>query len=279
MNNEDLTIQEPKIIPQEPKIIPFQISNTEKFKYAYEYIQKRFNLKHSIKPCEAVKLVYGVKEGWKGFSLFSLTCEVLRVVDYDREKAFEILKMYYENSEKKPNRTLRKIENQIDYIYRLKKRGVLKISCERLMNSFDCVGKENCYTIRGFQKQKKRCKVLKNQEDLNNYVNSQVNAYMSHLTESGLDVKLSPEAFKIYYHLVRLKFLRGYEWVFVSYKDLFNVLGKTTNKIRLFLNELKNNGLIIYEVEKPSFKEKKAIEVRVLNLFKEPINRIDEMFT
>jgi hypothetical protein len=266
-------IQETIIKPKEPYLIPSKDNLLERFKFAYEFIQKKFNLKHSIKPCEAVKLVYGVKDGWKSL-LYSLTIEVLRVVDNDREKAFEILKLYYENSEKKSGRTLERIKRQIDYTLRKDK---FKVSCEYRINHFDCIGVENCKIVRGYKK--KRCNKMDKRE-FQEFVNSQINAYLTNLRETGLITKLSPEAFKIYTYLLELKFLRGFEWIFISYIDLYKVLKvKYTKKIRLYLNELRDNALIVYDVEKPSFKEKKAVAIRVLNLFKDPINRIDEMLS
>jgi len=266
-------IQETIIKPKEPYLIPSKDNLIERFKFAYEFIQKKFNLKHSIKPCEAVKLVYGVNEGWKSL-LYSLTIEVLRVVDNDREKAFEILKLYYENSEKKSGRTLERIKRQIDYT--LRKKDKFKVSCEYRINHFHCINKENCKIIRGYKK--KRFNKMDKRE-LKDFINSQINAYLINLRESGLEAKLSPEAFKIYSYLLELKFLRGYEWIFVSYRDLYKVLKRKTNNIRVYLNELKDNALIVYDIEKPSFKEKKAVAVRVLNLFKDPENRINEMLS
>jgi hypothetical protein len=266
-------IQEIIIKPKEPYLIPSKDNLIERFKFAYEFIQKKFNLKHSIKPCEAVKLVYGVKDGWKSL-LYSLTIEVLRVVDNDREKAFEILKFYYENSEKKSGRTLERIKRQIDYT--LKKKDKFKVSCEYRINHFDCIGVENCKIIRGYKK--KRFNKMDKRE-FQEFINSQINAYLTNLRKSGLMAKLSPEAFKIYTYLLELKFLRGYEWIFVSYRDLYKVLKRKTNKIRIYLNELKNNALIVYDVEKPLFEEKKAVAIRVLNLFKDPENRINEILS
>lgn len=266
---EELTHQ--KITPQEIKLEIKSNITLEKFKYAYEFIQKRFNLKHSIKPCLSSLLVYGVKDNWKVL-LYPLAYEVLRVVDWDKEKALEILSMYLENSEKKSGRTLNRLKSQIDYTIR--KKDKIKISCEYLMNRVDCINKEDCLLIRGFKK--KRCKMRRVEEN-NDYVRAQISAYLLRLIESGLDKKLSPEAFKIYSYLVELRFLRGYEWIFVSYRDLYNILKRKTNNLRLFLNELKDNALIVYNIEKPSFLEKKAIEIRVLNLFKEPQERIEEI--
>jgi len=266
-------IQETIIKPKEPYLIPSKDNLIERFKFAYEFIQKKFNLKHSIKPCEAVKLLYGVNESWKSL-LYSLTIEVLRVVDNDREKAFEIIKLYYENSEKKSGRTLERIKRQIDYT--LRKKDKFKVSCEYRINHFHCVGVENCKIIRGYKK--KRFNKIDKRE-FQEFINSQINAYLTNLRESGLIFKLSPEAFKIYTYLLELKFLRGYEWIFVSYRDLYKVLKRKTNNIRVYLNELKDNALIVYDIEKPSFKEKKAVAIRVLNLFKDPENRINEMLS
>lgn len=264
--NQEIKIEEN--IPELPK----SLSIEERFKFAYEFIQKKFEIKkHSLKPCMASLLVYGVKDRWKSL-LYPLVFEVLRVVEFDKDRALEILELYYKNSEKKQGRDLNRIKRQVDYT--LRKREKIKISCDYLMNRVDCVNKETCYKIRGF---KKRCGMKK--EEVNEYVRAQISAYLLRLIESGIDKKLSPEAYKIYTYLVELKFLRGVEWVFVSYRDLSKIIGKKSHKIRLYLNELKDNFLIVYDVGKPSFKEKKAYEIRILNLFKDPINRIDEILS
>ncbi|HON83503.1 MAG TPA: hypothetical protein P5513_07370 [Candidatus Diapherotrites archaeon] len=262
----------PQIITPQIPITEIPKTKDEEFKNAYHFIMKTFDLKHSIKPCIAVLLVYGVKENWKTL-LYPIVYEVLRVTDWDREKAKEILKLYLDNSPPKKGRTFRRIENQIEYTIR--KKDILKISCQFIGNYMSCL-KEKCYEIRG---KNRRCKVKSDLLEESFERDRERNRYLNMLFNSGLVYKLTPQAQRIYSYLVDKKVLTGYDVLYVTYPELSQIIKKKDVKIKKYLEELKQNSLILYKIgEKKGIKNiNKATEIIVLDIYKSELERVEEV--
>ena len=262
---------EPNVEPKKEVRLPLVTEDRvlRDFKEAYTFIMREFKLKHSIKPCVASMLYYGVMDGWKTL-LYPVTYEVLRVVDWDRGKAEEILRLYLENSPSKSGRNWGRIERQINYTLRKKDR--LKLPCRFIMEYFACVGKEECNNIRGMRRKGKM-----NEEERRLFENQQRNAYLNRIINSGVYAKLSPQALKIYTYLVDKKFLTGFDTLYVTYRELSRVLGKRKADIKKYLEELRENMLIVYVVGRDKQSEKKATEVTILDMYKSPLQRIDDV--
>jgi len=269
LKTELITI--PQIITPQIPITEIPKTKDEEFKNAYHFIMKTFDLKHSIKPCIAVLLVYGVKENWKTL-LYPVVYEVLRVTDWDREKAEEILKLYLDNSSPKKGRSWKRIENQIEYTIR--KKDKLKISCQFIGNYMSCL-KERCYEIRG---KNRRCKVKSDVLEESYEKDRERNRYLNMLFNSGLVYKLTPQAQRIYEYLVDKKVLTGYDILFITYPELSQVIKKKKTQIKKYLEELKQNSLILYKVgEKKGIKNRnKATEIIVLDVYKSELERVEE---
>lgn len=269
LKTELITI--PQIITPQIPITEIPKTKDEEFKNAYHFIMKTFDLKHSIKPCIAVLLVYGVKENWKTL-LYPIVYEVLRVTDWNREKAEEILKLYLDNSSPKKGRSWKRIENQIEYTIR--KKDKLKISCQFIGNYMSCL-KERCYEIRG---KNRRCKVKSDVLEESYEKDRERNRYFNMLFNNGLAYKLTPQAQRIYEYLVDKKVLTGYDILFITYPELSQVIKKKKTQIKKYLEELKQNSLILYKVgEKKGIKNRnKATEIIVLDVYKSELERVEE---
>lgn len=74
------------------------------FQSAYSYIMTQYKPIHNIKPCIANVLVNGVDDGWRTSS-WMVAYECLRVYDFDLVQAWNLAKLYFENSYKKKDRT------------------------------------------------------------------------------------------------------------------------------------------------------------------------------
>ena len=98
------------------------------------------------------------------------------------------------------------------------------------------------------------------------------------LFNSGLVYKLTPQAQRIYEYLVDKKVLTGYDILFITYPELSQVIKKKKTQIKKYLEELKQNSLILYKVgEKKGIKNRnKATEIIVLDVYKSELERVEE---
>jgi hypothetical protein len=246
--------------------------NLKAFKSAYSYIMNTYRPLHNIKPCIANVLVNGLIDGWRVNSP-GIAFECLRVFDFDMSKAFELMKLYYENSFKKKSRTLAHLRGALKWVFIHKD---FKLKCERLSRELPCMGsKEICYKIRGIGSKTKggysNMELLENQKAL----------YLKRFLEYGYFLRLSNRAVKIYMFLLQRYFELGFDILFISYRELakgINVKDLGGRAIAPYLKELKRENLIAYTPGKPGLWSNIASEIKILDITGRKESRAEALF-
>jgi hypothetical protein len=242
------------------------------FKSAYAYVMQTYKPYHNIKPCIANVLINGLSDGWRVNSP-GIAFECLRVFDFDLSKAWELMKLYYENSRKKKRRTLAHLRGALKWIYLHRD---FKLKCERLSREIPCIGsKEICYNIRGIHKTKAKggfnnMELLENQKAL----------YLKRFIDYGYNLRLSKRAVDIYFFLLQRYFELGFDTLFISYRELakgIDIKDGGGCAIAPYLKELKRENLIAYTPGKPG-RSKIASEIKVLDITGRKENRAEALF-
>ena len=240
------------------------------FKSAYSWIMQTYKPYHNIKPCIANVLVNGLSDGWRVNSP-GVAYECLRIFDFDLSKAWELMKLYYENSGKRKGRTLAHLRGALKWVYLHKD---FKLKCDRLSREIPCIGsKEICYNIRGIHKTKAKggfnnMELLENQKAL----------YLKRFIDYGYNLRLSKRAVDIYFFLLQRYFELGFDTLFISQRELSKGIGVKDLHISEYLKELKRENLIAYTPGKPGLGSKIASEIKVLDITGRKESRAEALF-
>ena len=233
------------------------------FRGAYSYIMQTYKPYKNIKPCIAYVLLNGVSDGWRVNSI-SIAYECLRVYNGDLNKAFELAKLYYENSYKKPSRTLQHLRGALYWISR--KKG-FKVSCNYLSANLVCIGsKEKCNEIRGIKKGRSGGMEL---------LNNQKASYLKRFTDFGYYLRLTPRAMRLYFFLLEKYFNSDFEVLYISQREMAKGIGIKDLIIKPYLKELARESLIAYVSGKPGLGSNKATEIKLIDITGRTENRAD----
>jgi len=243
------------------------------FQSAYGYIMQVYKPDRNIKPCISYVLVNGIKDGWRTNAI-AVAYECLRVFNFDKEKAWNLLKLYYENSYKKKRRNLPHLRYAMNWV--LEHRD-FKVSCNVLSSNLPCIGsKEACYKLRGIGTRKKNYRE-QNQQLLNN----QRLLLYDRVNDKKYFRKLSPRAYQLYILLLNRYFKAGFDMLFISYRELAKGIGiKYAGGLTIapYLKELKKAGLIYYKTGKAGLGSKVATEIKVLDITGRRENNAERLF-
>jgi len=244
-------------------------STLKNFRSAYSYIMQKYKPIRNIKPCIAYVLINGISDGWR-VNAQNIAFECLRVFDRDMSKAWELMKLYYENSIKKKSRTLSEMESAFKWV--MKHHG-FKVSCIYLSRNFPCVGSvEICNKIRGIK--------LKGSKDFYNMelVEGQELLYFKRLIYGKCYLRLSLRAMRIYLFLLQKTFETGFDVLYMPYREISKGIGIKDRVINRYLKELEMENLIAFTPGKPGLGSKTATEIKVLDVTGRAENRSEELF-
>jgi hypothetical protein len=251
-------------------VISVSESKIKDFRSAYSLIMQKYKPNHNIKPCIAYVLVNGISDGWRR-NAPAVAYECLRVFDRDMSKAWELLKLYYENSMKKRTRTLSHLSEALKWVYLHKE---FKVSCSKLSREMPCVGDKNiCYNIRGIRKSDRG-----NTEGNIELFENQKLLYFNRFIDHGYFLTLTGKAVKIYLFLLQKYFKEGFNTLFLSYRELAKATRTEYQHIATYLKELKKANLISYIPGKTQGKERKATEIKLLDITGRNENRAEAIF-
>ena len=240
------------------------------FQSAYGYIMEVYKPNRNIKPCIAYVLVNGIKDGWRNNAI-AVAYECLRVYNFNKDKAWNLLQLYYENSYKKKRRNLAHLRYAMNWVLEHKN---FKVSCSVLSSNLPCIGsKEACYKLRGIGTRKKNYKE-QNQQLLNN----QRLLLYDRVNGKKYFKKLSPRAYQLYILLLNRYFKAGFDMLFISYRELAKGIGDYYQHIEGYLKQLKKAGLIYYKPGKPGLGSKIATEIKILDITGRKENNAERLF-
>lgn len=266
IDESSLTIEVEAVEPNKEKIKDFQS--------AYAYIMTQYKPNHNIKPCIAYVLVNGINDGWR-VSSWMVAYECLRVYDFDLAKAWNLAKLYLENSYKKKNRNLKHLDGAFRWVLRNKS---IKISCDKLSKYLPCVGsREACNMIRGIKNNKggNNMELLQNQKAL----------YLNRFINYGYNLKLSKKAIDTYFFLLQKAFMTGFGTLYVSHREIAKGINDYYQHIKDYLDELQDANLITYKagsskgiIEKGNKKCRIASTIKLIDITGRAENKANMLY-